>query len=66
MAVRQLSVLSSAQVAQLKEGESEKEKSYAAVCWLPRALSDADVATIDATKDLVIQQRTPIRVSGWA
>ncbi|GAB4814073.1 hypothetical protein N2152v2_001119 [Parachlorella kessleri] len=62
VAVRQLSVLSSAQVAQLKEGESDKEKSYAAVCWLPRALGDADVAAIDATKELVIQQRTPIRV----
>ena len=42
-----------------------QEKSYAAVCWLPRPLSEADVAVMEGTRDLVIQQRTPIRVGGW-
>lgn len=32
------------------------------VCWLPRPLSQADVALLAATKELEVQQETPIRV----
>lgn len=34
------------------------------VCWLPRPLSQADVALLAATKELEVQQETPIRVGG--
>lgn len=43
----------------------EKQKSYRAVCWLPRPLTDADVALLEATRDLEVQQETPVRVGGW-
>ncbi|KAL4440487.1 hypothetical protein ABPG75_003488 [Micractinium tetrahymenae] len=62
VAVRGLFAASPAQLAWLKEGEQEKEKSYVAVCWLPRPLTDADVATIEGTRGLEVQQQTPIRV----
>ena len=32
------------------------------VCWLPRQLSEADVALLAGTRDLEVQQETPIRV----
>lgn len=60
--VRGLSVLTPQQVTQLKEAAEEKEKSYAALCWLPRPLSEADVALLEQMRDLVVQQRTPVRV----
>lgn len=62
MAVRGLFAASPAQLARLKEGEQEKEKSYVAVCWLPRPLTDADVALVEGTRGLEVQQQTPVRV----
>lgn len=35
-----------------------------AVCWLPRQLRDADVALLESTRDLEVQQQTPVRVGG--
>lgn len=49
-------------VKALKEGEQEKEKSYRALCWLPRRLTDADVRMLAAAGPLILTQRTPIRV----
>uniref|UniRef100_A0A061RSU6 tRNA pseudouridine(55) synthase n=2 Tax=Tetraselmis sp. GSL018 TaxID=582737 RepID=A0A061RSU6_9CHLO len=46
----------------MKEGESEKEKTYGALVWTSRALSEEDVDLISNTKDLAIQQATPVRV----
>lgn len=62
VAVRGLFAASPAQLARLKEGEQEKQKSYVAVCWLPRPLTDADVATIEGTNGLEVHQQTPVRV----
>lgn len=66
MAVHGLFAALPAQLARLKEGEQEKEKSYVAVCWLPRPLTDADVAAIAGARGLEVQQQTPVRVSGAA
>lgn len=62
VAVRGLFAASPALLASLKEGEQEKQKSYAAVCWAPHQLSDTDVAALEGTRDLEVQQDTPIRV----
>ncbi|PSC72039.1 tRNA pseudouridine synthase Pus10 [Micractinium conductrix] len=62
VAVRGLFAASPAQLAVLKEGEQSKEKSYVAVCWTPRQLSEADVATLEGTRDLEVLQQTPVRV----
>lgn len=64
VAVRGLFAASPAQLAHLKEGEQEKQKSYVAVCWAPRHLSDADLATLEGTTELEVQQQTPVRVGG--
>lgn len=63
VAARGLFAAEGAQLQALKEGEQEKQKSYVAVCWLPRPLGSADVALLGATRDLEVQQDTPIRVS---
>ena len=44
-------------------GESEKQKSYTAVCQLSTALTPDMISKIDNTKDLVLHQQTPVRVS---
>ena len=62
VAVRGLRAVSPADVAAMKEGEADKEKSYAAVVWLPRPLTDADVAALEGAAPLVVQQQTPVRV----
>ena len=62
MAVRSLHAATAGQLGHLKEGEQEKQKSYMAVCWLSRPLTDADVALLGATRELEVQQQTPIRV----
>mmetsp|Transcript_5176 Transcript_5176/g.14482 ORF Transcript_5176/g.14482 Transcript_5176/m.14482 type:complete len:585 (+) Transcript_5176:264-2018(+) len=48
--------------SRMKEGESEKEKTYAAVVWLSRAITPDDIAAIGAYQSLAIQQATPVRV----
>ena len=47
----------------LQAGESEKQKSYTAVCQLPTAVTKEMVAVISSTRDLELQQQTPVRVS---
>ena len=49
-------------VARLREGEQEKEKSYSALCWLPRPLTQADVALLAGLGELELEQQTPVRV----
>ena len=46
----------------MHEGSAEKEKTYSAVCYVARALTDADVAKLCGVKDLVVRQSTPTRV----
>eukprot|EP00899_Mesostigma_viride_P020989 jgi/Mesvir1/28892/Mv17985-RA.3 len=43
-------------------GAAEKKKLYTAVVWSARPLSAEDVEKINACKDLMINQNTPIRV----
>eukprot|EP00750_Incisomonas_marina_P030989 INCI7690.7.p1 GENE.INCI7690.7~~INCI7690.7.p1 ORF type:complete len:554 (-),score=74.43 INCI7690.7:39-1454(-) len=49
---------------QLKEGAETKRKSYSCVVWVSKALQGpADLAGLDATKELIVIQTTPIRVA---
>ena len=47
----------------VQAGESEKQKSYTAVCQLPTAVTAQIVDAINNTKDLELHQQTPVRVS---
>ncbi len=62
VAVRGLHCTSASQLAALKEGEQEKQKSYVAVCSLPRPVTDADLALLESTQELKVVQQTPVRV----
>ena len=46
----------------LKDGEKEKRKIYSALVWTEEEVSRDQLQLLDETKDLVIQQLTPIRV----
>ena len=62
--VRGLRDITQDAVAVLKQGEQEKRKSYAAVCWLPRAVTLADVEKINSMgkAEIEVEQWTPLRV----
>ena len=47
----------------LKEGESEKKKFYRAIIVSPVLLPESALELLNTTKDLVINQTTPIRVT---
>lgn len=47
----------------VQAGESEKHKSYTAICQLPTAVTPEIVDVINNTKDLELHQQTPVRVS---
>jgi tRNA pseudouridine synthase 10 len=47
---------------QLKQGEEEKTKTYEAICWCQRPLTPDDYDKMNNTRDLDLQQKTPIRV----
>ncbi|CAG0887018.1 unnamed protein product [Darwinula stevensoni] len=46
----------------LKEGEEEKVKEYVALCGTEIPIGDGDMKRLSSIKDLVLQQKTPIRV----
>ena len=47
----------------MHEGSAEKRKTYTAVCWASRALTEADVKALAArASGLTVQQKTPTRV----
>jgi len=46
----------------LKQGEEDKQKRYAAVCWSHDGITDDQIAELAVVKDLTLQQKTPIRV----
>ena len=47
----------------MHEGSAEKRKTYSAVCWASRALTEADVKALAArASGLTVQQKTPTRV----
>ena len=47
----------------VQAGESEKQKSYTAVCQLPTPVTPEIINVINSTKDLELHQQTPVRVS---
>lgn len=46
----------------VQDGEQEKQKSYEARCRLPCAVTAKHLEQLNATKDLMLHQRTPTRV----
>ena len=47
----------------LKEGEESHRKEYRAIVWISDPVRDESLAELNAIQDLVLQQRTPLRVS---
>ncbi|KAI3875833.1 hypothetical protein MKX03_023756 [Papaver bracteatum] len=60
--VRNLQVLGSEGWTLMREGETEKQKQYAALVWISRPLEDEDLQTITSLMDMCILQKTPVRV----
>lgn len=60
--VRDLRIADENYFEQLKTGEEDKLKAYCAVVWTSRTLSEADISHLNSLKDVVIHQKTPIRV----
>ncbi|RZC66849.1 hypothetical protein C5167_010548 [Papaver somniferum] len=60
--VRNLQVLGSEGWTLMREGETEKQKQYAALVWISRPLEDEDLQTIASLMDMSILQKTPVRV----
>ncbi|GJP54820.1 hypothetical protein CLOM_g13856 [Closterium sp. NIES-68] len=60
--VLQLQLADARVCAVMRQGEAEKQKSYVAVVWLSRPITQADVAKLESIRDLELQQKTPIRV----
>ena len=46
----------------MKDGVTRKRKTYGAVIWLSRPIRAEDIALLEAKRDLVVQQKTPVRV----
>eukprot|EP00043_Microstomoeca_roanoka_P007423 m.71513 g.71513 ORF g.71513 m.71513 type:complete len:494 (-) comp13822_c0_seq1:134-1615(-) len=61
--VSHLCVVDRTTVAALREGAENKQKTYACPIWTENPLTEAQLELINTTKDLVIQQKTPMRVS---
>ena len=62
VAVRQLKRVGKSSSALLKEGEEEKKKTYSALVWTEGNVTEESLKVLRDTKDLVLRQRTPIRV----
>lgn len=62
VAVNQLRRVSKNSSSLLKQGEEEKKKTYSALVWTKVEVTADRLSVLDQRKDLVIQQRTPIRV----
>ncbi len=63
--IQNLGPLGPESMALLKDGEQEKRKSYAAVCWIPRKVTHEDLEKINALGkqgDVDLEQWTPLRV----
>ena len=46
----------------LKQGEDEKTKTYEAICWCIRPLTQNDLEKLCSIRNLDLKQKTPIRV----
>ncbi|XP_055880205.1 tRNA pseudouridine synthase Pus10-like [Biomphalaria glabrata] len=60
--VRDLQIVSRKDTNLLKEGEIDKTKTYTALCWCDRQLTEADVELVNSLKEITLQQKTPLRV----
>ncbi|XP_070578817.1 tRNA pseudouridine synthase Pus10-like [Ptychodera flava] len=62
VAVRDLQMINKSEIAKLKEGETEKTKSYSALISIDKAIEPEDLQFLTDVKNLVLKQSTPIRV----
>ena len=62
VAVRMLKAVSKESSALLKQGEEEKRKVYSALVWTEEEIEEEAILELDKKSDIVIQQRTPMRV----
>jgi len=46
----------------MKKGEEQKQKTYRAKLWCPGKISEDKIESLNLMKDIVLKQRTPIRV----
>ncbi|XP_057188503.1 putative tRNA pseudouridine synthase Pus10 isoform X2 [Triplophysa rosa] len=60
--VRDLQIVTREATSRMKEGEEEKTKSYSALIWTEKAISDTDLEFLENMKNLKIAQKTPLRV----
>lgn len=62
--IRDLQIVSKEQLSVLKQGEEEKTKIYRALCVTldGSTLTSEDLARINGISDLVLMQKTPLRV----
>lgn len=57
-----LQIVGAKVLSAMKDGETDKRKSYHAVCWASRALTVDNVARISAMTDIELTQGLPGRV----
>lgn len=62
ISVRDFQVIGKEELQLLKQGEELKQKTYCALCCTKRVLTEEDMKKLEEIKDLVVQQKTPIRV----
>ena len=60
--VRDLQLVSREDTQVLKTGEIEKTKNYSALCYASRELTAEDLEKMNSINELVLNQKTPIRV----
>nr|XP_047132390.1 tRNA pseudouridine synthase Pus10 isoform X2 [Hydra vulgaris] len=62
ISVRDLQVMHRGAIQKLKEGEEEKKKLYRARIWCPLPISAEKIDSVCILKNIVLMQKTPIRV----
>lgn len=62
VSVSDLQVVPKSKTQVLKDGEESKRKKYTALCCSSRRITADDVALVSGLKDIVLKQKTPIRV----
>nr|XP_055060304.1 putative tRNA pseudouridine synthase Pus10 [Misgurnus anguillicaudatus]XP_055060305.1 putative tRNA pseudouridine synthase Pus10 [Misgurnus anguillicaudatus] len=60
--VRDLQIVTREATSRMKEGEEEKTKTYSALIWTQKTISNTDLEFLGNTKNLKIAQKTPLRV----
>ncbi|XP_021347357.1 putative tRNA pseudouridine synthase Pus10 [Mizuhopecten yessoensis] len=60
--VRHLQIVTKEATNNLKEGEMEKTKTYSALCWSAAVLPQEKLEEISSMTNVVLHQKTPIRV----